>query len=92
MFFTIVLSARPLVTNTFTLLISALRSFLISASVSDWPASAITSPSGVTTSTASVRRVGRSPRSIASISSRRSTVMYDAKTFTVSMPWRRRRL
>src|SRR6267154_146304 len=62
------------------------------ASVRFCPASAMTSPSGVTTSTASVRRVGRSPRSIASCSSRRSTVMYDAKTLTDSMPWRRRRL
>ena len=40
---------------------------------------------GSTTSTAMTRRTGRSPRSMASISSRRSIVMYDAKTLTVSM-------
>ena len=50
-------SARPEVTNTWTLLISALRSFLISVSVSVWPHSAMTSPvSGLTASTAMMRR------------------------------------
>ena len=60
-------SARPDGTKTWTLRISALRSFLISVSVSVCPASAMTSPvSGRRRRRRAARRCGRSPRSMAS--------------------------
>ena len=65
----------------------------MTSSVSVSPFSATTSPlSASMTSRASMRRTSRSPRSIASCSSRRSICVYDANTLTVLMPCRTRRL
>ena len=86
-------SARPEATNTCTFVRSAFRMRLMMASASMVPFSATTSPvSASTTSRAKVRRTSRSPRSIASCSSRRSIWVYEANTLTESSPCRTSRL